>query len=132
MKSSETITENIFREYYGATAFIEKSAIPSEYGFTSKSGTADAGYPDFFCDKEPEYVIVVEAKASNQTKARSEVQFYMTNNAVMKDIIGIAVSGQSQTSLKVNYYLRIFGNDDIISLNVDNALLSLTNKKKDL
>lgn len=30
---SETITENIFREFYGNGAFIEKSAIPSHYGF---------------------------------------------------------------------------------------------------
>lgn len=129
-KPSETVTENLFRDFYGATAFIEKSAIPKEYGFTSKKGTADAGYPDFFRDKELEYVIVVEAKASNQTKAKSEVQFYMSNNAVMKDIIGIAVSGQNYSSLKVNYFLRLFGNEDIISLNVDNALLSLPNIKK--
>lgn len=35
-KTSETITENIFRDFYGANTFIEKSAIPSGYGFTSK------------------------------------------------------------------------------------------------
>ena len=35
-KNSETITENIFRTFYGASSFIEKSAIPSAYGFTSK------------------------------------------------------------------------------------------------
>ena len=33
---SETITENIFRSYYGADTFIEKSAIPKTYGFVSK------------------------------------------------------------------------------------------------
>jgi len=35
-KVSETVTENIFRDFYGANTFIEKSAIPSGYGFTSK------------------------------------------------------------------------------------------------
>lgn len=35
---SETITENIFREFYGNGAFIEKSAIPSHYGFKSIIG----------------------------------------------------------------------------------------------
>lgn len=35
-KVSETVTENLFRDFYGANTFIEKSAIPSGYGFTSK------------------------------------------------------------------------------------------------
>lgn len=33
---SETITENIFRNFYGAETFIEKSAIPNIYKFVSK------------------------------------------------------------------------------------------------
>ena len=37
-KVSETVTENLFRDFYGANTFIEKSAIPSAYGFTSKKG----------------------------------------------------------------------------------------------
>lgn len=36
-KISEANTEKIFREFYGAGTFIEKSAIPSEYGFKSKN-----------------------------------------------------------------------------------------------
>ena len=47
-KSSETVTENLFRNYYGSDTFIEKTAIPSAYGFTLKRGTDYAGYPDFF------------------------------------------------------------------------------------
>lgn len=35
-KISETITENIFRKFYEPGMFIEKSAIPSHYGFKSK------------------------------------------------------------------------------------------------
>ncbi len=129
-KPSETTTENIFRDFYGVTSFIEKSAIPSEYGFTSKNGTDEDGYPDFFRDKEPDYVIVVEAKKTNHSKAKLEVQFYMKNNAVMKDIIGIAVSGQDKDSLKVSYFLRLFGNDDVIALDIANSLLSLKNIEK--
>ena len=48
--NSETITENIFRNFYGTNTFIEKSAIPKSYGFTSKKGTDYNGYPDFFID----------------------------------------------------------------------------------
>lgn len=44
---SETTTENIFRNHYGAGEFIEKSAIPKYYGFQSKKGTNNKGYPDF-------------------------------------------------------------------------------------
>ena len=45
---SETNTENIFRDFYGSTTFIEKSAIPDSYGFKSKKNTSYKGYPDFF------------------------------------------------------------------------------------
>ena len=79
-KVSETITENIFRNFHGVSEFIEKSAIPTEYGFVSKNGTDADGYPDFFRDKEQEYVIIVEAKAINHLKAQKEIQFYMKNN----------------------------------------------------
>lgn len=129
-KPSETTTENIFREFYGVNAFIEKGAIPSEYGFTSKNSKDNDGYPDFFRDKEAEFVIVVEAKKTNHNRAKLEVQYYMKNNTVMKDIIGIAISGQEKQTLKVNYYLRLFGNDDVITLDVANNLLTLKNIEK--
>lgn len=91
---SETVTENIFREFYGSSTFIEKSAIPSELGFQSKKNSSTSkGYPDFLLEEE-DYIIVVEAKAISQTDAISEVQHYMVKNNVTKDIIGIAVSGQ--------------------------------------
>ena len=60
-KSSETITEGLFRKFYGATTFIVKSAIPEEYGFKSKNDTNEPGYPDFFYETE-KYAIVVEVK----------------------------------------------------------------------
>ncbi len=45
-KESETITENIFRSYYSSDTFIEKSAIPKEFGFESKKGSGNDGYVD--------------------------------------------------------------------------------------
>ena len=71
---SETITENIFRNFYGAETFIEKSAIPSTYGFVSKNGTDYKGYPDFFLDKD-DYVIIVEAKAEKHEKLKKKYNF---------------------------------------------------------
>lgn len=128
-KVSETVTENLFRDFYGANTFIEKSAIPSSYGFTSKKGTSYSGYPDFFCDSG-DYCIVVEAKAADHTAAQKEVQYYMINNKVHKDIIGISVSGQSRENILVTYYLKLMGATDIKLFPQKNTLLSLSAIKK--
>ncbi len=127
-KVSETTTENIFRSFYGCETFIEKSAIPKEYGFKSKSGTDLSGFPDFFRDEE-EYCIVVEAKANNQASAIVEVNFYMSENAINKDILGIAISGQKNNELEVNYFYKIYkknGGSEIVKiLNTTDNLLSI-------
>lgn len=123
-KPSETITENIFRKVYGAGTFIEKSAIPSGYGFTSKKGTSYKGYPDFFYD-DGDCCIVVEAKASEQVDAEKETQFYMINNKIRKDILGIAVSGQTKSALRVTYYLKTLSENKIIKLKEKDTLISL-------
>ena len=84
--NSETITENIFRNFYGVNEFIEKSAIPNEYGFVSKKGTGYNGYPDFFKDLQ-DFCIVVEAKANDHIASCAEVKHYMQLNNINKDII---------------------------------------------
>lgn len=106
-KASETITENIFRSYYGADTFIEKSAIPKEFGFESKKGSGKDGYPDFFLDNE-DFVIIVEAKTSKQKDAENDVLFYMEHNKIDKDMLGIAVSGQTLEDLQVSYFNFLF------------------------
>lgn len=121
---SETKTENIFRNFYGSTTFIEKSAIPTEYGFKSKKGTRYKGYPDFFKDLE-NYVIVVEAKATIHKNAIEEVQFYMLTNNIQKDIIGMAISGQTEKHIKVSYFYKAANDTAIIEFSTKNVLLSL-------
>lgn len=128
-KVSETVTENIFRSFYGADTFIEKSAIPSEYGFTSKKGSGNDGYPDFFLDTA-EYAIVVEAKATKHSLAKTETVYYMEHNKITKDIIGIAVSGQTEQSLEVTYFLLINGTKKAVELELDGVLLKLDNIRK--
>lgn len=128
-KVSETITENMFRDFYGSTTFVEKSAIPSAYGFTSKKGTNYSGYPDFFLFGE-DYCIVVEAKASDHVAAQEEVQYYIINNMIHKDLIGIAISGQSHQQIKVTYYLKKRGETGIISFPQTDILLTLSAIKK--
>ena len=36
---AESTTENIFRDFYGPTTFIEKHDIPKKFGFVSKKAT---------------------------------------------------------------------------------------------
>ena len=125
-KPSETITENIFRTHYGTTEFIEKSAIPSHYGFLSKKGTDNDGYPDFFKDfKDLDYAIVVEAKAIKHSEAESDIQFYMLNNKVTKDLIGIAISGQDISQIKVTYFYKLKNSDEILPFKIRDSLISL-------
>ena len=126
--TSETITENIFRTHYGALTFIEKSAIPSWYGFKSKAKTDYKGYPDFFLECE-DYVIVVEAKAEDQEKAITEVQWYMYKNSITKNILGIAVSGQTKEKLKVNYFVKKEGETDIKSFGCYDYLYTMNELK---
>lgn len=100
---SETNTENLFRNFYGSTTFIEKSAILASYGFVSKKGTKYKGYPDFFLDT-PDFDIIVEAKALKHSLAEQEVQWYMRNNNISKKIVGIAISGQEESQVKLSYF----------------------------
>ena len=123
-KISETITENIFRSFYGATTFIEKTAIPLKYGFTSKQGTNYSGYPDFFMDAE-DYCILVEAKAEKHSQAEIETKFYMIHNNINKDIIGIALSGQSNDAIRMSIFFRKARQIGIDKILQTNCLLSL-------
>lgn len=128
-KASETVTENIFRNFHGSNTFIEKSAIPKEYGFVSKKKSGNDGYPDFFKDENC-FCIIVEAKAEKHKDAKKEVQFYMLNNTINKDSIGIAVSGQSERDLMVTYYLCIKGSNDCSEISDCNELLSISDIEK--
>ena len=121
---SESTTENIFRNFYANYEFIEKSAIPKGYGFKSKKGTGSDGYPDFFKDFN-EYCVVVEVKAIKHSSAEDEVKFYMLNNEIHQDIIGIAISGQTLEQIKVTYFYRLADDDSIYALKVKDALLNI-------
>jgi|EP01051_Picozoa_sp_SAG22_P000116 hypothetical protein len=122
---SETKTENIFRVIYGPTTFIEKSGIPNEMGFRSKkistrmSGETisrlpevtsalsnEKGYPNFVLDSFQQFTIIVEAKSTNQNQAIEDTKHYMLHNAINKDVIGTAFSGQSESFLRVNYFIK--------------------------
>lgn len=125
-RTSETVTENIFRDYYGSSTFIEKSAIPNEFGFKSKKSTNYKGYPDFLIEEE-DYIIVVEAKATEQDQAIEEVKHYMVKNNITKDIVGIAVSGQDIENMNVDYFLKTNEYSAISHILKESTLLTLKN-----
>jgi type I restriction enzyme M protein len=129
---AESTTENLFREFYGASSFIEKRDIPKKFGFQSKrEGSTVDGFPDFFKDMGS-WLIVVEAKSgglgpkSDHAAAEADVRTYMTTNAVPhSDIVGIAVSGQTQDSLRVTHLFRKAGTEEIEELDDLQSLVSL-------
>ncbi|MGV1021391.1 N-6 DNA methylase [Empedobacter falsenii] len=123
---SETVTENIFRDFYGSSTFIEKSAIPNELDFKSKNTTTNKGYPDFLLETD-DYFIVVEAKAKDHLSAINEVKHYMLKNSITKDIIGIAISGQKLETLKVDYFLKISNENECKNILLKSKLLTLKN-----
>ncbi|TLW91862.1 restriction endonuclease [Saccharomonospora piscinae] len=129
---AESTTENLFREFYGASTFVEKRDIPKKFGFQSKrKGSTDDGFPDFFKDMGS-WLIVVEAKSgepgprSDHAAALTDVRSYMINNAVPHtDVVGIAVSGQTLESLRVTHLLRKGDSDEIEELEGLQSLVSL-------
>lgn len=124
-RDSETITESIFRTFYGVSTFIEKSAIPKEYGFKSKNNIEEDGYPDFFYETD-NYVIVVEVKPSvKQIKlACSEAKFYAKINNIHKDIFAIGMAGQTEGDYIANLFYIIDG-ETIKEYEGDGKLVSL-------
>lgn len=129
---AESTTENLFREFHGPSTFIEKRDIPKSFGFRSKrAGSSDSGFPDFFKDMGG-WLIVVEAKSghpgprSDHEAAISEVQDYMAYNAARDvDIVGIAISGQTSDSLRVSYFFRADGSDEIEEMQGLDALITI-------
>jgi type I restriction enzyme M protein len=129
---AESTTENLFREFYGSSTFVEKRDIPKKFGFQSKrAGSTVDGFPDFFRDMGT-WLIVVEAKSGNagaktdHAAAVADVRSYMTSNAVPHvDIVGVALSGQTEESLRVSYLFRKGDTDDIEDLDDLRSLVSL-------
>lgn len=127
---SESNTENLFREFYGPTTFIEKSAIPESYKFESKKGTKKKGYPDFFLDTTDDFCIIVEAKALKHSLAEEQVKMYMLNNSINKNIIGIAISGQELSQVKLTYFYTTLEKKEIKKFHVSDKFVSISNLKK--
>lgn len=75
-------------------------------------------------------MIVVEAKAVNQIDAENDTTYYIENNKISKDIIGIAFSGQNNRELKAAYFFKEFGKKGIVRLEFENELLALEDIRK--
>lgn len=126
---SETNTENLFRGFYGSSTFIEKSAISDVKGFISKQSTGYKGYPDFFYE-ESSFAIVVECKALEHSSAEEEVKWYMLNNNIHKNIVGIAISGQEISQVKLTYFYLKDGSDHVGQFNIKDKFVPLNRFEK--
>lgn len=61
------------------------------------------------------------------SSAEAEVKWYMENNLLDNGIIGIAISGQELSQIKVTYYYKETPQSDIIPFHIKDKLLSLKN-----
>lgn len=52
-------------------------------------------------------MIIVEAKADDFNAACEEVEFYVKENSVGKDIIAIAISGQTESAYKSALFINL-------------------------
>lgn len=135
---AESTTENLFRHFYGAKTFLEKHDIPKEYGFQSKrEGSSVDGYPDFFKEMKDGWFIVVEAKSgkpgskTSHAAAEADILSYIQANAVPHaDIIGIAVSGQTEDSLRATHFFKKGGTDVVETIDDLKTLVSLDSLTK--
>ena len=75
-KNSETITENIFHVFYGASTFIEKNLLSVCLWLYFKGGTDYAGYPDFSDLRKKIIVLLWRLKQLDHIAAQKEVQYY--------------------------------------------------------
>lgn len=126
---AESKTERLFRDFYGNNNFIEKREIPKEKGFKSKQGTGYDGFPDFYREGVDFDIVVEVKKLTSQIRdAEKEVMYYMKENNIDKDIIGIAVAGQRKSSLKITYYYKAYkfnGQSEFKELGERNYFLSI-------
>lgn len=131
--ANERTTEDIVREHLkrhpapGQRVEEQTSSNPlikRALASASKSGTG-AGKPEFvvtFPEKAPKLVIVVECKASITKHASTKldkpadyavdgVLHYCSHLARQFDVIGIAVSGTSQSEVQVSTFRQLKGDD---------------------
>ena len=135
---NERKTETIFRSrlqdagnYHSADVRVEeqKSDFPRIHKLlrsASKKGDG-AGYPDFIVssEKRSDFLVIIECKA-DETKHVSEegnryahyavdgVLLYADFLSKEFDVLAIAVSGQTESSLRISHYLQLRGSSKAI------------------
>lgn len=136
MARNERKTENIVRDelrqfgYYadGSGIIVEeqKSDLPRLQKLlehASKQG-GGAGKPEFLIRStaRPDFIIVIECKASTRNHVSSTLDKYAdyaVDGALLYasflskeyDVIAIAVSGQNKTNLRISHYIHLRGED---------------------
>jgi len=133
--ANETITEDLVRERLAAIGYfapgtsikVERqqskvNAIKRLLAAASKTGGAGAGYPDFIItsDDRPDYVIVIECKASRLRHESASLDriadfavdgilHYAKFLAREYNVVAIGISGETTDELKISTYVHSRG-----------------------
>lgn len=70
-------------------------------------------------------MIIVEAKAESIRNAEEEVKLYIENNKITKHIVGIAIAGQTNNSLKVTYFFKSTLSEKVEKFNFCNCFKTI-------
>ena len=145
MSLNERKTERIVSQHLDSDTYKkvlveqQKSDIPKIsklLKYASKKGSG-AGYPEFIITfKEcPSFIVVIECKGSvtkHQSNTLDKYADYAVDGALLYssflskefDVLSIAVSGQTETELRVSHYLQLQGYSTATEFDLGNKLLS--------
>jgi type I restriction enzyme M protein len=149
MSKNERKTENLFRKFIlQDLLFLEKKITIEEQSSdnikidkllknASKGGNGK-GYPEFIIQfkENPDFIIVVECKADSKfhvSETKDKYKDYAVDGALLYssflskefDVLSIAISGESENSLKVSHFLQLKGTDRYHSIFKEDSFLPL-------
>lgn len=107
---SENTAGELSPESRGIGTHNRKSLILSHCGFRSKTGAGYKCYSGFFRDSSAEdFAIITEAKADDSNASCEEAKPCILDNAIVKDITAIPISGKSNNPYRSSLF---FSNRD--------------------
>jgi type I restriction enzyme M protein len=149
--ANERITENFFRQFvFQDDSYLQSKIVIEEQSSkdikidkllinASKSG-GGKGYPEFIIQfkENPDFIIVVECKASTKyhsSQEKNKYKDYAVDGALLYssflskeyDVLSIAISGDDKNNLRISHFLQLKGTNEAHSIFAENQFLPLDN-----